>query len=415
MKYRLIWGKPGSPLRKKHMRVCSDSESVQNLVWRDGKELISGGHTAFRPRADRHSPMFGHVNMATMRTALLVLFLSAFPIVASAEYSKKGQQPPTEFPDLSLEELMEVDVVPINILGTHTHLEGEWMLGYQFMFMNMDGSRDGTSRISDSDVLKDFKVTPTNMSMEMHMGMLMYAPSDDLTLMAMLPYTRLEMDHLTRTGVRFTTASEGIGDLEMTALYTFFRRDFDRHRLVLRAGLSVPTGSIDEKDRTPAGPNQQLPYPMQLGSGTFDLRPGITYFGETEDWAWAAEVDGTIRLGENSNDYTLGDRLHLSAMGTRRLTDWLAPFVRLDGQVWGNIDGADPALDPTLVPTADPDRRGGTRVDLTVGVNLYAGEGILKGHRLGIQGGLPIYQSLDGPQLETDWQVSIGWQWIFRL
>ena len=356
------------------------------------------------------------VNMATMGTTLLVLFLSAFPIVASAEGSKKGQQPPTAFPDLSLEELMEVDVVPINILGTHTHLEGEWMLGYQFMFMNMDGNRDGTNRISDSDVLRDFLVTPTEMSMEKHMGMLMYAPSDDLTLMAMLPYIRLEMDHVTRTGVRFTTASEGIGDLELTTLYTFFRRDFDRHRLVLRAGLSVPTGSIDEKDflANPAQGKQQLPYPMQLGSGTFDLRPGITYLGQTEDWGWATEVDGTIRLGENSNNYTLGNRLHLSAMGTRRLTDWMAPFVRLDGQVWGNIDGADPALNPTVVPTADPDRRGGARVDLSFGVNLYVGEGILKGHRLAIQGGLPIYQSLDGPQLETDWQVSIGWQWIFR-
>ena len=156
-------------------------------------------------------------------------------------------------------------------------------------------------------------------------------------------------------------------------------------------------------------------FEVTLSACAFDLRPGIIYFGQTDDWGWAAEVDGTIRLGENSNDYTLGDRLHLSAMGTRRLTDWMAPFVRLDGQVWGNIDGADPALNPNVVPTADPDRRAGARVDLTVGVNLYAGEGILKGHRLGIQGGLPIYQSLDGPQLETDWQVSIGWQWIFRL
>lgn len=397
------------------MRVCSDFESVRNLVWCYGKEIISGGHTAFRLRADRNSPMFGHVDMATIRTAVLVLFLLAFPLVASAEDPKKGQQPPTEIRDLSLEELLEVDVVSINVLGTHTHLEGEWMLAYSFMFMNMDGNRDGTNRISTSDVLKDFKVSPTNMSMEMHMPMVMYAPSDDLTLMAMLPYIRLEMDHVNRKGVRFTTRSEGIGDLKISALYTFFRRGFDRHRLVFNGEVSFPTGSIDERDflANPAKGKKQLPYPMQLGSGTFDLHPGIAYLGQTESWGWGVEVKSTIRLGENGNDYTLGNQYQLLMRVDWKWTDWLAPFVQVDGRTWGNIDGADPALDPTLVPTADPDRRGGERVDLLFGFTLYQPKGTFKGHRLAVQGGLPLYQSLDGPQLETDWQIRVGWLWVF--
>jgi len=33
----------------------------------------------------------------------------------------------------------------------------------------------------------------------------------------------------------------------------------------------------------------RLEYPMQLGSGTFALRPGLTYLGQTERWAWVAE------------------------------------------------------------------------------------------------------------------------------
>ena len=364
-------------------------------------------------------PIAFHLCLAMRRTTLLFLsLLLSLPTAAAAEAAQATNQAPTDYTTLTLEELLEVDVVPINVLGTHTHLEGEWMLGYQFMFMSMDGNRDGTNQISDADVLKDIKVTPTEMSMEMHMGQLMYAPSDDLTLMAMLPYIRLEMDHVTRKGVRFTTASEGVGDLRLSGLYTFFRRGFDRHRLVFNAGVSFPTGSIDERDflADPSKGKKKLPYPMQLGSGTFDLHPGITYLGQSEDWAWTGEVDGTIRLGENSDHYTLGDRLHLSAGANWRWKDWLSPFFRIDAQVWGNIDGADPVLDPFLkvVPTADPDRRGGARVDLLFGVALYAPKGKLKGHRLAIQGGFPIYQSLDGPQLETDWQVFVGWQWIFR-
>ncbi len=251
----------------------------------------------------------------------------------------------------------------------------------------------------------------------MHMAMLMYAPSDDLTLMAMLPYKRLAMDHITRTGIKFRTVSEGIGDLELSGLYTFFRREFDRHRLILTAGLSVPTGSIDEKDflANPGLGKLKLPYPMQLGSGTVDLLPGITYLGQLEDWAWTVEASGTIRLGRNNNSYTLGDRLHVSGSGNWRATDWLSPSVRLDGQIWGNIDGADPDLNPALVPTADPNRRGGARADVLFGLDFYISEGILQGNRFAIQGGLPIYQNLDGPQLETDWQLSVGWQWIFYI
>ena len=78
--------------------------------------------------------------------------------------------------------------------------------------------------------------------------MLMYAPSDDLTLMAMITYIQLEMDHITRTGVRFTTRSEGFGDLNLGARYTVFRHNFDEHRVILSGAVSFPTGSIEEKD-----------------------------------------------------------------------------------------------------------------------------------------------------------------------
>ena len=185
--------------------------------------------------------------------------------------------------------------------------------------MNMDGNRDGARRISESDVLRAFPVTPTSMGMQMHMLDVMYAPSDNLTLMAMLPYIRLSMDHVTRTGVHFNTKSDGIGDFKLAGIYGFYGNvRKDRHRVLLNAGVSLPTGSIDKADDTPAGPDQQLPYPMQLGSGTVDLLPGITYLGQTEDWAWLVEGKGTVRLGKNSNDYKLGDRLHLAARASKK-------------------------------------------------------------------------------------------------
>ncbi len=64
-----------------------------------------------------------------------------------------------------------------------------------------------------------------------------------------------------------------------------------------------------------------------------------------------------------------------------------------------------------MVPTARPDLRGGSRVDVGVGVNVYIRKGLLKATRLAIEGMVPIYQDLDGPQLETDWIVTGGIQY----
>jgi hypothetical protein len=306
---------------------------------------------------------------------------------------------------------------PIGVMGGHTHHEGGWMLSYRYMFMNMHRNRDNTDRLDTSDVLDDFMVSPTDMTMQMHMLGIMYAPTIDLTLIAMVPYMHKEMDHVTRMGTSFTTSTEGIGDIKVSALYNVYRNE--PHSVHVTAGLSIPTGSIDEKGNTPMGSDVQLPYPMQLGSGTVDLLPGVTYLGNRADWSWGSQLMAVIRLGENDNDYTLGNRYKLTSWVARKWLNWLSTSARLDGQLWEDIDGTDPEIASVtpmgmrIVPTADPDLRDGKRIDLLVGVELSAPEGKFKGVRLAVEGGLPVYQHLDGPQLETDWLITAGLQWIF--
>ncbi|MEM9926548.1 MAG: transporter [Cyanobacteria bacterium P01_D01_bin.50] len=300
---------------------------------------------------------------------------------------------------------------PIGVMGDHTHKKGEFMFSYRYMFMNMDGNRDGTNSLSNSEVLQDFMVTPVDMTMSMHMFGAMYAVSEDVTLMAMVPYVSKEMEHLTRSGGRFTTNSEGIGDIKTTALYTIFDRD--KQRVHLNLGVSFPTGSINEKDDTPAGDDQILPYPMQIGSGTFDLLPGITYLNQSKKGSWGAQALTTVRLGKNDNGYRLGNKYQLSGWIARNWTDWLSTSLRLTGTTWGDIDGADDRLNPMMIPTADPNLRSGTQVNVGFGVNLYAPEGNLQGSRVAMELELPIYRDLDGPQLETDWQLTLGLQSSF--
>jgi hypothetical protein len=302
---------------------------------------------------------------------------------------------------------------PIGVMGDHGHEAGEWMLSFRYMGMAMDDLRTGTNAVRPDEVLQEFPVTPTKMSMQMYMAGLMFAPYDSVTLMGMLPVTALSMDHLTRTGARFTTTSAGVGDLSLTALIRLIEPR--RQRWHLNVGISLPTGSIDKRDDLPAGPDLRLPYPMQLGSGTIDFNPGLTYLGQRGDWSWGAQGGAVLRVGENDNGYRQGDRLHVTGWGSRRLSDALSLSFRADHQTWGNIHGADPMLDAALVPTADPDRHGGKRVDLYGGVNVYLRRGPLSGHRIAAEIGVPVYQRLDGPQLETDWQLVIGWQKAFAI
>lgn len=44
----------------------------------------------------------------------------------------------------------------------------------------------------------------------------------------------------------------------------------------------------------------QMPYPMHLGSGTWDVSPGITILGMDESTSWGIQGKGTFRIGENS-------------------------------------------------------------------------------------------------------------------
>ncbi len=313
---------------------------------------------------------------------------------------------------LSLEQLYNLDVIQLNVVGGHTHPAHEIMLGYEFMFMDMGGHLSGTRDVSEAEILRHFPSASTGMTVEEHMVEAMYAPTKNLTLMAMLPIKHIDMDMVLRDGFRFTEHSEGVGDLQVMALYTVLGNVSKGNRLLVNAGVSFPTGSIDEKN-TIMGDTFQLEYPMQLGSGTYDFRPGLTYLGESKKWAWGAQLLTTLRFGRNENGYRLGNEYGLQGWVGYAVTDWFAPSLRINGRNWGNVHGADPDIDSTFDPEGDPHRQGGRRVDLLLGTNFYVPTGLLKGTRVNIEAGLPIYESLEGPQLSTRWIFSAGLTYSF--
>ena len=339
--------------------------------------------------------------------AVAALSLGAVNAKADATAASK----PQDLTGLSLEELLHEDITPVNVLGSHTHLKGGFMIGYRYMYMDMAHNQEGTHDVSEQQVLAQYPVVHTSMQMQMHMAELMYAPTEWATVEAMVPYEVNDMHHLTRTGEQPTATSSGVGDLSFMGLFNILGNPSapTGQRLVLNAGFTAPTGAIDATEG-----GKQLEYNMQLGSGTWDIYPGLTYLGESDLFSWGAQVLGTVRFGRNDHDYRLGDRYRLSAWGQLKVADWFGPSLRLDWHAWDKIHGADPGMDPNRNPAFDATKMYGERLDFLMGLNFYIPNGPLKGNRFSLEGGIPVYQNLGGPTIGVDWLITVAWNYTFH-
>ena len=340
---------------------------------------------------------------------------------------------------------------PFGVMGDHAHEAGELMLSYRFMGMAMDGLLDGTGTVSTEDALLHYQMVPTAMQMQMHSFGAMFAPHDSVTFMAMTSYRSnfMEMEgaHTHATGGHDHPVghqemeSTGLGDLRLSVLIPLLNAA--NADLIFNAGVSIPTGAIDVEGTHGGDELIVLPNPMQLGSGSFELRPAVTFAGMKGSWAYGAQARAAIPLNENSRDYRLAPTVGSTLWGARKLNDWLSISVRGSIQNWGNIttsaehtemesseDEHDHAshnshaapVAPTqtvyMSPTMDPNLQGGTRADLAAGVNFIVPDrfgGILVGQRLAVEFQMPVYQNLDGPQMALGWTIVAGWQYAFGL
>ncbi len=180
-------------------------------------------------------------------------------------------------------------------------------------------------------------------------------------------------------------------------------------RIHLNFGLNFPTGDTGKRSDTPAGENQKLPYPMQLGSGTYDPILAFTWVRKYSEWSMGLQSDCTLRFGENDEDYKLGNEYGVTVWVARNLNEQASLSFRVDAELREKIKGRDKELNPNMVPTARADLSSMRTVNGLVGLNLYKSKGLFAGNRLAVEIGLPLYQDLDGPQLRSDYGFTIGW------
>lgn len=327
----------------------------------------------------------------------------------------------------------------------------EVMIGYRFMYSDQSGNTlDGSQAASDPQIRNNAcvqgyghhcRVTPTYMDMSMHMLDIMYAPTSWLNLMLMPQFMDMDMNFRALKGVTVDPTVDhlhgghrtgGIGD---TGLYSMFKL-FDRNgqHLHLTLGVTAPTGDVDITMRRMHRVDEgYMHYGMQLGSGTWDLKPSLTYTGQLDDWSWGAQMSGTKRMGsQNASGYALGDIYQATTWGGYSLTKWLAgtlravyteqnkirggfnplPGVNASGVAVSNVNPGS----PTNYSTGSVDftsNYGGRFWDIGFGLNVTVPSGAFKGHHLGVEWLQPVGTDFNGYQLQRQGTLSANWSMMF--
>jgi hypothetical protein len=312
---------------------------------------------------------------------------------------------------------------PVGIMFDHIMPKGSWMVSYRFMNAQESGNYSGSSAINDGTIYQNYLMSPGTMNMNMHMLMAMVGISDHLTLMTMLHYNNMTMDMhmlpstmeampgMTTMNPNMQEKSSGIGDTKVYALFNGLKTSSN---LIFTLGLSLPTGSIQQKGNPQnLYANLRLPYSMQLGSGTVDLLPGVAWSSHGNRFSWGAQSTAAIRTYYNSVGYKLGNEWSITGWTAYKINNLLSTSLRLAGDLSGRVKGSDPTLFGIMEPSASPSNYGGQRVTAFGGLNVYFPDGILHRSRIAIEYGLPVYQYVNGiqPALQSTWYA--GWQWTF--
>ena len=318
---------------------------------------------------------------------------------------------------------------PVGVSTDHVHPKGTWILSYTYGNTMFQGNNIGASKASDNAVFNEkYMMAPETMSMQMHMGMLMYGVTDKLTLMAMGGYMENNMSmNMSSAGMTMPgmvmplgsmtmqTNSSGFTDTKVSALYNF--SDIAVQRIIGSIGIGLPTGTIKAMGTTMLGDNQRLPYDMQLGTGSYSIDPDITYTRKFGLFYLGADAGADVKLNYNSLGYKDGNVYHATAWAGYQFLPFLCGTLRAEDVHADMISGSDPVINNPLYQEYDPTTRtgnyGGTWMNVYAGLNFHLMQPVIEHFRIMAEYGMPVYQNLNGTQIALKSNFLAGLQYAF--
>ena len=188
-----------------------------------------------------------------------------------------------------------------------------------------------------------------------------------------------------------TSRASGLGDVRLMARYQNFSPE---QSFSFQFGLKLPTGRFDQNFAAGPQAGELLDRGLQLGTGTTDLLAGVSWFTRpAENLGCFAQVTLQQPLAAHAG-FLPSTSLTISS-GVRWLnSSRFTPQLQLNLKAEGREHGAE----------ADTPNSGSTMVYLSPGMTAE-----LTAHTSAfvfVQ--LPVYQRVNGLQLEPRWLLSLG-------
>ena len=281
--------------------------------------------------------------MTFLKTIALSVLLIKFLLITNL-YAHDEQLMPGGRPDSH---------APIGVMGDHMHKEGEYMISYRYMNMEMEGLINGSNSISEIGSLSHkrgdgttYRIIPDSMKMDMHMLGFMYGLKNNITFMGMTNFIKKEMTNNTYNMMgtskvgSFVANTSGLGDSSISALVKVTSEKINSH---INIGLSLPTGSTKEEITAlmPSGANKVIraPYGMQLGTGTYDLLIGYSLSQKNDDISWGTQIKYKRSLNDN-NGWHFGNKLEVSSWLSYLWNEEFSSAIRFLAIDEDSIDGS---------------------------------------------------------------------------
>jgi hypothetical protein len=323
-----------------------------------------------------------------------------------------------------------LDHAPIGVMADHYHKKGESMISVRQGYMDMSGNLLDGNSISNSQILAmpnplgdmpaNLSVVPTEMDMKMTMIGAMYAPSDRVTLMAMVMSMSKDMTLNSYEPMMgrnligsFSASSSDISDISLGALIKLQENDASRWHGEVTVQKSIGDDKAKEVVLTPMGMNIEmiLPYGMQAGDDATRLVLGLTNLRTLSDKVvWGNQLRSRFVVSDNA--WSFGDQTELNTWLQYALNKSVSFSSRLKVVYQDKLSGRNSMISAP-VQTANPENYGGREVHFALGVNFLTHILPGKSDRFGLELIKPIQQEKNNLQMDTDYQFILGYQKAF--
>lgn len=264
----------------------------------------------------------------------------------------------------------------------------------RFDYFKQNDYRSGSGSVNRSDIPAGTEVQDNTINRNLTLG-LDHSFNKDWAVNVQLPVFSRSHGTYGEDGYPdtiLTSSSKGIGDLRITGRYQGLADD---HSSGITFGLKLPTGSTNDL----LSDGSALDRGLQLGTGTTDLLLGGYHFGNiNRNWDYFAQATLQIALNTH-NEFRPGNGINASA-GLRYMGfEAFIPQLQLNSRIEKRESGAQ----------ADIPNSGATLLYISPGITVPINKQVQAFGFLQV----PIYQRVNGYQIEPNLLLSAGLRYIF--